>query len=136
MALRVPATDESDVNMAPLIDVVFNLLIFFLLGSTILNEERELELTLPNVAEAAPLTEAPDDITVNVLPDGAIKIGGETLESDELLRRLVAARENYPDQAVAVRGDADVRYQAVASVIAVCRKAGIKQLDVLVLQEE
>ena len=135
MALRANIDENGGVNMTPMIDIVFNLLIFFLLSSTYLHEEQELELQLPTVADAMPLTQAPDEITVSVLNDGTIKMKGETLALDELRRRLTTARLNYPDQAVAVRGDAAVRYDRVASVISTCKQAGISQLDVLVLEQ-
>ncbi|MFO0948641.1 MAG: biopolymer transporter ExbD [Planctomycetota bacterium] len=134
--LRVPLEEEQPLNMTPIIDVVFNLLIFFLLGSTYLNEERELELQLPQVAAASPLTEAPEEINVNVRADGSASIQGEAVSLQALEERLVAAQKNYPDQAVAIRGDGRVRYDAVANVIAVCRRAGIRQLDVLVQEQQ
>lgn len=134
--LRAPIEEEQPLNMTPIIDVVFNLLIFFLLGSTYLNEERELELQLPRVAAAAPLTEAPDEISVNVRADGTVSIEGMTMTLPDLEERLVAARKNYPDQAVAIRGDGKVRYEAVANVIAICRRAGIGQLDMLVEEQQ
>lgn len=135
MPLKPVHDDLPAMNMTPMIDVVFNLLIFFLLGSTYLNEERELELTLPSVSEASPLTEGPDEITVNVLADGSVKIRGKSYSREEMLDFLQQARRNYPDQAVAVRGDADARYEAVASVLALCKQAGITKMDVLVLEE-
>ena len=132
MSIPLPVEENDSLNMTPMIDVVFNLLIFFLLGSTYMSDERELALELPTSAVAAPLTEAPDEIIVNVLADGKITVQGAAVSMAELERRLEAARKNYADQAVAVRGDASVRYQAVADVISACRRTGIAHLDVLV----
>lgn len=135
MALQANIDDHDTLNMTPMIDVVFNLLIFFLLGSTYLNEERELELTLPTVSQASPLTEAPDEITVNVLADGTVTIRGQSYTEQELLEFLQQARRNYADQAVAVRGDADARYESIANVLALCKQAQIARMDVLVLDK-
>lgn len=135
MALRSEITSDEEVSMTPMIDIVFNLLIFFLLGSTYMQEERQLELKLPQVSEAAPLTAEPEEITVAVLADGRIDVKGETYTLELLKVFLEKAHANYPDQAVAVRGDAEVRYQAVADVIAVARQSGIGRLDVVVQEK-
>lgn len=136
MAFQSEISQTEELNLTPMIDVVFNLLVFFLLGSTFVNDEQKLELELPRVQSAAPLTEAPDELTVNVLADGTIKIGEETLTLAGLASRLKAAVANYPEQGVAVRGDGNGRYEAVAKVISQCRSAGVKHLDVLVNPEE
>lgn len=138
MALTSGLPEDEPMNLTPMIDVVFNLLIFFLLGSTIINEaseEREVELQLPTVQAAAPLTEAPQEITVNVTAEGRIVIGSATLTLEQLADRLKTARQNYPEQVIAVRGDRDVRYQKVAEVVALCRRVGIAHLDILVQEQ-
>ena len=132
MALRSEIPESEELNLTPMIDVVFNLLIFFLLGAAYLSSERELQLRLPEVVDAAPVTEAPDEITIAVLANGSIIYDGDPVQPDELAARLVRARENDPDQAVAVRGAAEVRYEEVARVVSLCRQAGIVQLDMLV----
>src|SRR5687768_14365561 len=103
-------------NMTPMIDVVFNLLIFFLLGSAYANDERQIELELPTVKAASPLTEAPEEITVNVAADGTLNALGKNLTLDELTGVLEKSKNNYPDQAVAIRGSREAKYQAVADV--------------------
>jgi len=133
--MRSGLEETEGLNMTPIVDVVFNLLIFFLLGSTYLHEEQELELRLPKVSSAAPLTEAPEEITINVLPDGRIDVAGQQLSLDLLRDRLRRAREQYPDQVVLIRGDGEVRYERVAQVVAACREANITKLDLLVQEE-
>ena len=138
MLLRSEIETDAELNLTPMIDVVFNLLIFFLLGATFLTnerDERELELRLPTVREAEPLTEAPEEITVAILADGRIDLQGEMVSLAELVRRLVSARANYADQAVAVRGDADVRYERVAKVVSACKEAGIGHVDLVAVGE-
>lgn len=135
MALRCRFDHSDSINMTPIIDIVFNLLIFFLLSSTYLHEQSQLELELPQVSTASPITEAPDEITVQVLADGRVMLEGKELSLASLRTRLREAHANYPDQAVAVSGDARVMYERVAEVIAVCKEAQIKRLDVLVQEK-
>lgn len=133
--LKLDPDEAPAVNMTPMIDIVFNLLIFFLLGSTYLNEDRSLELELPRVVAAAPLTDAPDEIMINVLVDGKITVEGRELSVAELEALLTAARKNYPDQTVAVRGDRAALYERVLNVVAICRRAGIARVDFLAREE-
>jgi biopolymer transport protein ExbD len=135
MALRCRLELTESLNMTPMIDIVFNLLIFFLLSSTYLHEERQLDLELPKVAAAAPLTDAPDEITVHILADGRISVEQQEVSLVGLRVRLQQARARYPDQAVSIRGDADVRYERVAQVISVCKEVGVARLDILVQEE-
>ena len=127
--------EEDALNMTPMIDVVFNLLVFFLVGSTFMADEREMSLQLPQVSNAAPLTEAPDAMVVNVLANGTLSVDNQPLTLERLEQRLTEARANYPKQAVVVRGHASVEYQSVAAVIAVCKRANIARLDVRVMEK-
>lgn len=135
MALLKVEPEEMSLNMTPIIDIVFNLLIFFLLGSTYLNDERELELDLPRVPAAAPLTAAPDELTIHVRADGTITIDEKPQTISALEELLAKARANYPDQAVAIRGDRRVPYEVILSIVSVCRRAGIERVDFLAMEQ-
>ena len=70
--MRLPPS-EPDLgipNMMPLIDVVFLLLIFFLIASRFEQEERELKVVLPEVAEAQPLA-LTQELVINITPEGS-----------------------------------------------------------------
>lgn len=135
MAIPRVIDEAEPMNLTPMMDIVFNILIFFMLGSTIANEESELELQLPSVGSAAPLTESPEELVVNVHQDGRITIRNEEYSIEALETFLNKARQNYPEQAISLRGHAAVPYQRVADVIALCRQTGIVRLDVRVLEE-
>ena len=77
MPLKVAPLEEPQLNLTPMIDVVFNLLIFFMLGTHFADLEREFDVQLPQVAAAQPLTGQPDEIAVNVFADGRILVGRE-----------------------------------------------------------
>jgi biopolymer transport protein ExbD len=135
MALKIDLDEPEPLNMTPMLDVVFNLLIFFLLGSSYMDEEKRLPLHLPRVGKAEPISAAPVEITVEVLADGGLSIEGRPYDLDLLRRRMTEAVSRYPDQAVVIRGDRGARYESVAKALSVCRAAGIRQLD-LVVQED
>lgn len=130
MPLKVPESSllDPEINLTPMIDVVFLLIIFFMVGTQFTNRERKYDIDLPTVAEAAPLTEVPDDLVINVYRDGQILVGDRSVTLVELEQELAKARGNYADQGVVVRGDGAGPYQNVADVLSVCQKVQIKKM--------
>ena len=74
-----PGNDEGEfvLELTPMIDVVFLLLIFFMLATTFLDPEREIELELPQADSATELSQEPDEIVLNVLSDGRVFFVGD-----------------------------------------------------------
>src|SRR5436190_18759097 len=106
MPLKSAVLEEPLLNLTPMIDVVFNLIIFFMVGTQFADMERQLDVQLPKVSTAQPQTSLPDEIVVNVYSSGKIVVGNDTMNLKQLGERLAAAQRNYSDQAVLVRGDA------------------------------
>jgi biopolymer transport protein ExbD len=120
-------------NMTPMIDVVFQLIIFFLVSSQLVKQESQMPLTLP-VADSGPV--AVDDerprVIVNVLPDGRILLAGSPVTSAVLERRLANQyaefRRTNPDRddlEIRIRSDRSVPYQMVEPILLACARAGI-----------
>ncbi len=113
----------DSLNMTPLIDVVFLLLIFFLVATRFAQDDRELPVQLPSAASAVPMTAEPTELVVNVNATGQYMILGERMALDKVestLRRAVA--DNPINQMVIIRGDRNVAFQAVVSVMDLCTK--------------
>lgn len=125
MPLKVEALEEPQINLTPMIDVVLNLLIFFMLGTRFADMERQFDVQLPTASSAQPLTSPPDEIVVNVFADGRIVVKQETLSLVELETQLRSAQARYADQAVLIRGDGQGVYQNVMNVLAACHQARI-----------
>jgi biopolymer transport protein ExbD len=125
MPLKAEPLDEPALNLTPMIDIVFNLLIFFMVGTRFADLERQFDVQLPTVGEAQPLTNLPDEIVVNIFEDGKIVVSQKTLTLHELEIRLKEAQARYADQAVLIRGDGGGVYQNVMDVLAVCQRARI-----------
>jgi biopolymer transport protein ExbD len=113
--------------MTPMVDVILNLLIFFMLGSRFAAEEQQVDIQLPKVSQAQPLTAPPDDIVINVFADGHVVVDQKSLTADELESLLAEARRRYQDQSVLIRGDGKVDYQAVMDVLSICQKVEISK---------
>lgn len=131
MPLKTDTIDEPNLNLTPMIDVVFLLIIFFMVGSQFTEIEHQFDVQVPTVSDAPPppLTGTPDPLTVNIAEDGTIRLADDTRTLAELEADLKAAKENYADQAVVIRGDGQAAYQHVMDVMAVCQRAGVRTIS-------
>jgi biopolymer transport protein ExbD len=132
MPLKPHPDDLPAINLTPMIDILFNLIIFFLVSTRFGEIERQVDLAVPQVAGEAALREVPRTRTINIYRNGALSLDGEAVSLAELSRRLAADRQVQPKLEVAIRGDAQTPYQHVAAVIAACREAGIAELGIAV----
>ena len=129
MPLKTEGLEEPSLNLTPMIDVVFLLIIFFLVGSHFSETERQFDVNLPKVQDAQPLTAPPDEIVVNVYQDGRILISEELLTMAQLEQKLSEAAKRFADQAVLIRAEGQGRYQRVVDVLVACHKAHIKNFS-------
>ena len=87
---------------------------------------------MPQVSDHGALTAAPEKRIVNIYQDGQITLDRQAVTLDELRARLSAARGQYKDLGVLVRGDATGAFQNVAQVLNACKQAGINELAISV----
>lgn len=125
------SANESDsrvsIELMPLIDMVFLLLIFFLVATTFHQEEREIQVALPFANAAGPISANLREIIINVNQEGQIIVGGKAIEPD-VLRELIEERVKVnPEQKVAVRGDRGTAYANVVRVLDICKAGGIQE---------
>jgi biopolymer transport protein ExbD len=130
MPLKTHRDDSPSLNMTPMIDIVFLLIIFFMVGTKFTEMEREIGLQVPQVTDHGALTAAPEARVINVYRDGRITLDREEVSRDELPLRLADARRQYADLGVQIRGDASSSFQSVAEVMSLCKQAGITELGV------
>ena len=107
-----------------MIDVVFLLLIFFLVATRYDQEERELDVVLPQVTQAQPLSMTPE-LIVNVLRDGQYKIVQSEVSEQQLGRIIHESHKNNPHQSVLIRGDGDVALKHAVRVMGLCNEVGM-----------
>ena len=115
-----------------MIDVVFLLIIFFMVGTKFTEEERNIELKLPSVGQVAMTNMMPQKSVINFYRDGSVALDGQLTTLPELVESLQVARRQTRLSGVTVRGDAEGSFQSVASVLAACRTAGIKDMAISV----
>ena len=115
------------IDFVPMADVLFNLLIFFLLATTIAQVEREMAVALPSASAATPISQSLREIVVNVNTDGTIMVGGRAIEPEQLRQDIGEAVKNNPQQKVSIRGDRATAYANVARALDICKSAGISE---------
>ena len=130
------AEETAGPNMTPVIDIVFQLLIFFLVATRFDQEERELDTILPQAAAASPLSVPPRELIVNVRHDGRTIVNRAELTESELRQLLHQVRVDNPTgHSVLIRGDERAVWKHVARVMSLCNEAKIANYRVAVLQE-
>lgn len=132
MLLKNASDEMPNVNLTPMLDVVFNLLVFFLVGTKFVEMENSLDLKVPQVSTAGELKNAPARRIVAVLRDGSLTFDGQAISQDQLISQLVAAKTQRPDVSVLVKGDAEGKFQNVADALAACAKAGVAETAISV----
>ncbi len=118
---------EVGFNMTPMIDVVFLLIIFFLVSNHLAKQEVQLALPLPTAQSG--LQDKPGEkprLTVNVLADGTLLFSGRPVTAEELRTQLAERQIDLgKDLEVRIRGDQSVPYKHVEPVLLACAWAGI-----------
>jgi biopolymer transport protein ExbD len=121
---------EPEFSMAPLIDIVFQLLIFFMVATTYTKQEKELGIELPNAPSAQSPEAKPDEIVINVFRDGRVSVFGRDVTREALVGALVDAAHAQNDVPVTIRGDRLVHHEDVVAVMDACGSAGLTNLTV------
>ena len=132
MAVRIrKGTALASLSLTPLIDVVFLLLIFFLVATRFAEEDQELDVVLPSASEAMPLTIEPKQLIVNIDRDGGYFVERDRVDAGQLDRLLERAAGNNPlSQSVLIRADRRVAFDAVVQVMNLCNKHQIRDYSV------
>ena len=125
MKFRHEPLDRTEMQFAPMIDIVFLLLIFFIVTWSYARFETEIDISVPAAAEGKPPKRSIGEIIVNVKKDGGIFVEGKVNSEDELMATLSQVSREYKDQAVILRGDKETPFYHIVSVLNVCQKAGI-----------
>ena len=121
------APASPTLEMTPIIDMVFLLLIFFLVSTTFHQTEREMKIALPEAVSAGPISISLREIIINVGADGEIIVSGRTISADDLRVLIHEAVAANPDQKVTVRGDRNTLYANIINVLDVCKGAGLQE---------
>ena len=113
------------IQLAPLVDVLLLLLIFFLLTWNAARTENELDVKVPKASAAREKSAPIGDVVVNVKTDGNVVVNRRTLTAAELSELLKSLVQLNSEQAVVIRGDEAGAYKNIVGVLNICTEAGI-----------
>ena len=118
-------------EMTPMIDIVFLLMIFFLVASKLDEDDRSIEVMLPQASAAKPLTSRPREFVINIDRDGNYFAGARPVRLDDLRQLLKqSAADNPSRQTVILRADENVLHKFVVAAMDACVQAGIDDYQV------
>jgi biopolymer transport protein ExbD len=118
----------SDINITPLLDLAFVLLIIFVITTPLLEQGMDLRLPvgdLPNDVEIDPR----DVRTVEVNPQGMYMLGGNWMSIDQVAQTLIETRGRNPNLIVYIRGHEDGPYKHVANLLYRLEVGGVEQVS-------
>ncbi len=130
MNLRPSPKDSPDVNLTPLIDVVFLLLIFFMISTTFERESR-IEIELPEASSEEPVEQDPQLLDITVDADGRFYVNQQEVINTELetLKRAIAkAVGERRDLPVIISADGRTPHQAVITVMDAASQLGLNKM--------
>ncbi|MBE7560487.1 biopolymer transporter ExbD [bacterium] len=131
--LSEPRESGEDVfDLTPLIDVVFILLLFFLVATTMQVREEEIPIRLPESTAGAPTERAEETLVVSVQPDGTVFLGQDAVALEALVEALKARRA----RAVVVRGDTETALGRAVQIINLCTEAGVEKITLGTVPEK
>ncbi|HWB59523.1 MAG TPA: biopolymer transporter ExbD [Chthoniobacteraceae bacterium] len=113
----------AELNVTPLLDLAFVLLIIFMITTPLMEKNEPLILPTSNAANGAIGPE--DQMNISITRDGAIALNKEAVSLDQLESQLLALKESHPRIAVNIRADKEVTVQKFTEVSDIVRKAGI-----------
>jgi biopolymer transport protein ExbD len=127
MPLQTNLRKKVHIDITPLVDVVFLLLIFFMVTSTFL-ELPGIKLILPSAKTSTP--QAVRELTVMVNADGELYLNNRPLEWSQLEAKLKSALKHSPSRTLNIKADRSVPHGKVVSIMDIARLCGAKKLVV------
>ncbi|HRZ11150.1 MAG TPA: biopolymer transporter ExbD [Kiritimatiellia bacterium] len=146
MKLRRHPEEKLEIQMTPMIDCVFLLLIFFMVSSTFYRQEADIGFALPGVADQSEAVEIPDEQIIEITADGGVFLNSLQYDSPEdanlpeLLKTLIrfkqSADANKVPALLTIAPDNKVKHQRVVDVLNACAAAKIQNVTFTVGEEE
>ncbi len=138
MKISLPPDDEPDLEIAPLIDMVFLLLVYFMVTASLVRSEAELGIRLPGALAQAQTVDMPDEQILEISEAGRIVLNGREFDNalsqelPELTSTLAAYKQsadlNRAEAMVTIMAHGKAKHQRVIDVMNSCAAAGIKNV--------
>lgn len=130
--MRIESGDDTGmdqlIDTSSLVDIMFILIIFFLVTMSFHEEETDMAVNLPETDLT--LSSAVQVLVINIRNDGSYYVADKRMDLQSLNNELVSVVQRNPDQKVLVRADRNALHGQVAQAIAACRRVGISEANI------
>lgn len=120
------ANQPPQLMLSPMIDMIFLLLVFFIVGTMYMSELRSIPIQLPQAKNSETLKKS--SFTVSIKKDGSLFLDDIPIELQQLLKNVKIENENNPEFFVMIRAEEDVNYKTVIKLIDELRGTGVNRL--------
>lgn len=129
--------EEPDtIQMAPLIDIVFLTLVFFMTTAVYSTLESEIDIQLPTASAATQSERTQGEIYINLRENGEIVVNNKLMDLEELGQVLKRVAEYFPGGAVIIRGDNQAMLGRAIGILDLCKDADIQNVSFAVVKDE
>ncbi|MDD3089067.1 MAG: biopolymer transporter ExbD [Candidatus Omnitrophica bacterium] len=136
MTERRFSQERPAIQMTPLIDMMFILLIFYMAASVFFQLESEINISVPVAGSSNEMSRMPGEVIINVTRDGSIFVNQKELSMPELKVMLKRVSELYGGQPVIIRADRETYHADVVGVLDACAEADIWNVSFATMKEE
>jgi biopolymer transport protein ExbD len=126
MPLKTSNEELPAINLTSMIDVLFLLIIFFMVGTRFSESEQQLDMRLPNASAPATMLDRPTSRVVCIYADGTLEFDGQRITLQQLTANLGPAVRNYPELSVQLKMDTNSTAGQQTPVIEAIKRAGVK----------
>ena len=135
---RKSSSQEGDIiNISSMIDVMFILIIFFLVTTTFKEEEIDHMVNLPVDARNQSLTQSTGNLAkINIRENGSYVVMGQQFTEEQVSEWLTAKFDKTPDLKVLIRCDKDAKHLYLANVLSICRHVGVPKANIAIKTEK
>ena len=130
MRIKEIEEENPEVQMAPLIDCVFLLLIFFLVATTLKKIDKELPLDLPVSAAAIDVATTDELVIISIDREGKLYLGSDPADIGYLHKHLQDVAKTDPNRRIRIDGDREAPLRAVVSILDLCNFEGLKNVRI------
>lgn len=127
MELVRPRKTKLSIDMAPMIDVVFQLLIFFMLTSVFAQPSLRLDLPKASIIDQ----QKQERVVISLTADGHIHLGDKVVPMERLKQEITLGLEKAETKAVDIKADKNMPYKYFVEVMDLSRQAGAKQVNIV-----
>ena len=129
--------DGEIINLSSMIDVMFILIIFFLVTTTFKEEEIDHMVNLPTDARNQSLTQSTDTLVkINIRKSGAYVIQGKQVTEEEIDTFMETELQKKPELKVLIRCDQDAKHLYLANIMSICRHVGVPRANIAIKTEQ